>query len=70
MAPTLAVSVGRAAALGEARGAAAGLAALAVLPRESIKSYQPYFAVKAHLHRARRLLRGMLADEREATHGT
>ena len=26
--------------------------------------------VKAHLHRARRLLRGMLADEREATHGT
>ncbi|MCP4572525.1 MAG: RNA polymerase sigma factor [bacterium] len=26
--------------------------------------------VKAHLHRARRLLRGMLADEREETHGS
>lgn len=26
--------------------------------------------VKAHLHRARRMLRGMLADEREANHGS
>ncbi len=50
VAPTLAALVGRAAALGEARGAAAGLGALASLPRNAIKTYQPYFAVKAHLH--------------------
>ncbi|MFK7888795.1 MAG: RNA polymerase sigma factor [Gammaproteobacteria bacterium] len=50
VAPTLASYVGRAAALGEARGAAAGLAALAILERKQIASYQPYWAVKAHLH--------------------
>jgi len=50
LAPTLASHVGRAAALGEARGAAAGLAALATLERKQVASYQPYWAVKAHLH--------------------
>lgn len=50
VAPTLAGFVGRAAALGEARGAAAGLAALALLEPKQVISFQPYWAVKAHLH--------------------
>jgi RNA polymerase sigma-70 factor (ECF subfamily) len=61
-APTLASYVGRAAALGEARGAAAGLAALATLERDQIASYQPYWAVKAHLHAGA----GQIAKAREA----
>lgn len=61
-APTLASYVGRAAALGEARGAAAGLAALATLERDQIASYQPYWAVKAHLH----AVAGQIAKAREA----
>ena len=48
-APTLGARVGRAAALGNARGAAAGLAALATIAPEPVLSYQPYWAVRAHL---------------------
>ncbi|MFK8014175.1 MAG: RNA polymerase sigma factor [Gammaproteobacteria bacterium] len=66
LAPTLAVSVGRAAALGAARGPAAGLAALAVLPRNAVKSFQPYFAVKAHLHAAAGQTDRALDDYRRA----
>lgn len=47
--PALGALVGRAAALGNARGAAAGLAALDALPPESIADYQPCWAVRAHL---------------------
>ncbi len=48
-APTLGAQVGRAAALGSARGAAAGLAALDTIDPASVESYQPYWAVRAHL---------------------
>ena len=49
LAPTIGALVGRAAARGEAHGPAAGLAALAELPAEPARSYQPYWAVRAHL---------------------
>ena len=49
LAPTIGALVGRAAARGEAHGPAAGLAALAELPAETARSYQPYWAVRAHL---------------------
>jgi RNA polymerase sigma-70 factor (ECF subfamily) len=48
-APTVGVLVARAAALGEAEGAAAGLAALDALPHEAVSSYQPFWAARAHL---------------------
>ena len=41
--------VGRAAALGEAHGPAAGFDALAALPLDTARAYQPYWAVRAHL---------------------
>ncbi len=46
-APTLGVRVGRAAAVGEALGAAEGLALLDGL--DGAQAYQPYWAVRAHL---------------------
>ncbi len=49
IAPTLGARVGRAAAVAEARDAAAGLACLDALPSDSVKNYQPYWAVRAHL---------------------
>ena len=49
LAPTMGALVGRAAALGEAQGPAAGLAALAALPPEAARAYQPWWAVRAHL---------------------
>ena len=49
VAPTLGAFVGRAAALGSARGPAVGLTALAAIAPESVVSYQPYWAVRAHL---------------------
>ena len=49
LAPTVGALVGRAAALGEARSPAAGLAALAELPADTAHAYQPYWAVRAHL---------------------
>jgi len=49
LAPTLGARVGRAAALAQARGPAAGLAALDALPAERVAGYQPYWAVRAHV---------------------
>jgi RNA polymerase sigma-70 factor (ECF subfamily) len=49
IAPTQGALVGRAAAIAEARGAAAGLALLQSIPPEGAASYQPYWALAAHL---------------------
>ena len=49
IAPTIGAQVGQAAALGEARGAEAGLAALGAIPDDAVRSYQPYWALRAHL---------------------
>jgi predicted RNA polymerase sigma factor len=49
LAPTIGALVGRAAAVAEARGAAAGSALLEAIPAEAIQSYQPYWALAAHL---------------------
>ena len=49
MAPTIGALVGRAAAVAEARGAETGLALLEGLPPERIATYQPYWALTAHL---------------------
>ncbi len=47
--PTVGALVARAAALGEARGPEAGLAALAALDPARTRAYQPYWAAHAHL---------------------
>ncbi len=47
--PSLGVSTGYAAALGEAGGAEAGLAALNAIDLQAASAYQPYWAVRAHL---------------------
>jgi RNA polymerase sigma-70 factor (ECF subfamily) len=49
--PTVGAFVGRAAALAEAHGPAAGLEALGFIDPGGTKSYQPYWAVRAHLLR-------------------
>ena len=49
-APTIGARVGHAAALAEVRGAREGLAALGDIAEESVESYQPYWALRAHLH--------------------
>lgn len=49
VAPSIGAAVSRAAAIAEIRGAGAGLAALAALPQESVRDYQPYWAVRGHL---------------------
>ena len=49
LAPTVGALTARAAALGEARGADAGLAALDAIPPGRRESYQPWWAVRAHL---------------------
>ncbi len=49
MTPTIGVLVGRAAALGDHAGAAAGLAALDELPADAVAEYQPAWALRAHL---------------------
>ena len=51
LAPTIGALVGRAAAVGEARGAAEGWALLQAIPAEAVASYQPYWALGAHLLR-------------------
>jgi predicted RNA polymerase sigma factor len=48
-APALGALVGRAAALANARDPGAGLAALDAIDAQSVLSYQPYWAVRAHL---------------------
>jgi RNA polymerase sigma-70 factor (ECF subfamily) len=47
--PTLGTRTGYAAAVAEARGAEAGLAALGGIDPDDISAYQPYWAVRAHL---------------------
>jgi len=48
-APSIGALVGRAAAIAEARGPATGWALLQKIPTEAVISYQPYWAVAAHL---------------------
>jgi predicted RNA polymerase sigma factor len=47
--PTLGTQTGYAAAVAEANGAEAGLAALDRIDKDDISAYQPYWAVRAHL---------------------
>ena len=47
--PTLGTRTGYAAALAEANGPQAGLAVLNAIESDSVSSYQPYWAVRAHL---------------------
>jgi len=47
--PTLGTRIGYAAAIGEANGPQAGLAALDGIDHDAARSYQPYWAVRAHL---------------------
>ncbi|MFZ0806381.1 MAG: DUF6596 domain-containing protein [Candidatus Sulfotelmatobacter sp.] len=47
--PTLGTRAGYAAAVAEAKGAEAGLAALDAIDPKGISDYQPYWAVRAHL---------------------
>jgi predicted RNA polymerase sigma factor len=49
MSPTLGTRTGYAAAIAEARGPEAGLAVLDAIDSRSVSSYQPYWAVRAHL---------------------
>jgi RNA polymerase sigma-70 factor (ECF subfamily) len=49
LSPTLGGNVARAAAHAEISGAAAGLALLEAIDPQSVVSYQPYWAVRAHL---------------------
>ena len=51
LAPTLGARVAQAAAVAEARGAAAGLASLDTIDSAAVATYQPYWAVRAHLLR-------------------
>jgi RNA polymerase sigma-70 factor (ECF subfamily) len=47
--PTIGALVGRSAAVAEARDAATGWELLEAIPSEAVKSYQPYWALAAHL---------------------
>ena len=47
--PTLGTRIGYAAALAEANGPEAGLAALDGIDPDAVSGYQPYWAVRAHL---------------------
>jgi RNA polymerase sigma-70 factor (ECF subfamily) len=49
--PTLGTRTGYAAAIGEANGPEAGLAALDTIDTRAVSGYQPYWAVRAHLLR-------------------
>jgi predicted RNA polymerase sigma factor len=49
LAPTVGALVGRAAAVAEARGAGTGWSMLEAIPAESVATYQPYWALAAHL---------------------
>ena len=49
VAPTIGALVGCAAAAAEARGAETGWRTLEAIPVDAVKSYQPYWAVAAHL---------------------
>ena len=49
VAPTVGAFVGRAAAVAESQGAPAGWALLQTIPADAVASYQPYWALTAHL---------------------
>lgn len=49
LAPTIGALVGRAAAVAQARGAETGWQLLQAIPQEAVASYQPYWALAAHL---------------------
>ena len=49
LAPTTGAQVGKAAAVAEARGPEAAWTLLEAIPAESVRSYQPYWALAAHL---------------------
>jgi predicted RNA polymerase sigma factor len=49
LSPTLGTRAGYAAAVGEANGPEAGLAVLDEMDLDAVSSYQPYWAVRAHL---------------------
>jgi RNA polymerase sigma-70 factor (ECF subfamily) len=51
LAPTLGARIGRCVAVAEVRGPAAGLALLGEIERSAVATYQPYWAVRAHLLR-------------------
>lgn len=51
LAPTLGARVAQAAAVAEASGAAAGLSMLDVIDSPALSTYQPYWAVRAHMLR-------------------
>ena len=51
-APTMGARVAHAAALGEARDAEAGLAALDAIPPDEVATYQPYWALRGHMLKA------------------
>jgi len=51
LAPTLGARVAQAAAVAEAHGAAGGLALLDTIDRAAVATYQPFWAVRAHLLR-------------------
>jgi RNA polymerase sigma-70 factor (ECF subfamily) len=51
LAPTLGARVAQAAATAEVHGASAGLALLDTIDRSAVASYQPFWAVRAHLLR-------------------
>ena len=51
-APTIGARVAHAAALGEARDAEAGLAALDAIPPDEVATYQPYWALRGHVLKA------------------
>jgi len=60
-ASTIGARIGHAAALAYVRGADVGLAAIDAIPRDSIATYQPYWALRAHL--LKRLGRNAEASE-------
>src|SRR5207245_11690548 len=49
VAPGVGALVGRAAAVAEARDAATGWSLLQMIPADAVASYQPYWALAAHL---------------------
>ncbi len=49
LAPTVGALVGRAAAVAEARGPETGWSFLTAIPTDVVSSYQPYWALAAHL---------------------
>jgi len=49
IAPTLGALVSQAAAIAQTRGFSASLERLEAIPSDSVKNYQPYWALKAHL---------------------